>query len=383
MTIQQKIPHSATPAPSPEIGAIADRLTPLVRNAWYVAAWSSEVSRTLTRRWVLSQDILMYRDRAGRVVALQNRCAHRSFPLHKGRLDSDNVECNYHGLTYGPDGACVRVPADPGGKSCANFSLHKYPVVERPPFIWIWTGDPELAEESTIPDHHWLGAEGWAYAGGYKQIAANYIGLHENLLDTTHFSFLHAGNVGTPEYASDAGMVTEVEGDTVRQHRTLEGQILPALYDKPMDLINKRVKRHTDSRFFSPGWHIAHARVTDHNPEPGRQREYRTKILHGITPLSQTETHYFWAIARDYNTADPDITAYMEQAITEAFEEDREALEWIEQIQSRENRPEYQERSFRADKGGISMRRIIARLARREAAEAPESRHSRKGVKRI
>jgi vanillate O-demethylase monooxygenase subunit len=52
-----------------------------VRNAWYIAAWSDEIaSRPLARR-ILGEPIVLFRDSAGAVVALQDRCCHRGAPL--------------------------------------------------------------------------------------------------------------------------------------------------------------------------------------------------------------------------------------------------------------------------------------------------------------
>lgn len=342
-------------------GAPADRDTPFVRNCWYVAGWSDEIGRTLSHRWMLDQDVLLYRTEAGTAVALQNRCAHRSFPLDQGRLEGDTVVCMYHGMAYGPDGACRRVPADDREAVRRMATLRRYPVAERAPLVWVWMGDPDRADEMLVPPTPWLADSAWSHGRGYAHIAANYLGLHENLLDTTHFSFLHAGNVGTPAYA-EAPYTTELADTTARISRTLMSGVLPALYDGPMGIVGEAVDRHTDSWFVSPGWHVAHAAVT----RTGEERPYRTEILHGITPASRGTTHYWWAIARDYAVGDATVTRYMEDAIVEAFEEDRVALEAIEALAVREDRPGFREISVAPDRAGLHMRRIVAGLARAE-----------------
>lgn len=90
---------------------IADYTTPLVRNCWYVAALADEVTRELKERTLLGKTLLMYRTLVGAPVFMQNRCAHRSFPLSKGRLDGDRVVCGYHGMEYNPQGQCVFMPS--------------------------------------------------------------------------------------------------------------------------------------------------------------------------------------------------------------------------------------------------------------------------------
>jgi vanillate O-demethylase monooxygenase subunit len=60
---------------------------PFLKNAWYAAAWSHEVSRTLLKRVIMEDAILFYRKEDGTAVAMSNRCAHRFAPLHLGKLD--------------------------------------------------------------------------------------------------------------------------------------------------------------------------------------------------------------------------------------------------------------------------------------------------------
>lgn len=84
---------------------------PFVRNAWYVAGWSGEFGEALTPVTLLGEQLVLYRCADGKLVALEDRCPHRLLPLSKGRRIGDTVQCGYHGMTFGPDGACVRVRA--------------------------------------------------------------------------------------------------------------------------------------------------------------------------------------------------------------------------------------------------------------------------------
>src|SRR5215510_7874322 len=80
-----------------------------LRNAWYGAAWDREVSAgTLLGRIVLGEPLVMYRRGDGRVVALEDRCCHRHYPLHEGTLTRDAIQCRYHGFTYDATGTAAR-----------------------------------------------------------------------------------------------------------------------------------------------------------------------------------------------------------------------------------------------------------------------------------
>ena len=178
---------------------MANRDTPLIRNAWYVAARSDEISRKLFARQYLGISTVLFRREDGSPVALQNRCCHRSFPLSEGKLDGDILECGYHGFRYDCSGKCVAVPSQK--KPPENIRLRAFPVVEKKPFIWIWPGDPKLADESLLPHQEFFDHPDWAVNIGYLNIKGSYVHLHENLLDLSHLSFLHDKTFGTPEYA--------------------------------------------------------------------------------------------------------------------------------------------------------------------------------------
>ena len=107
---------------------LADENTPFVRNAWYVAALSDEVGRPPLARRILDVPVMLYRKLDGQPVALEDRCAHRSFPLSRGTLDGDSVVCGYHGARYDCTGRCEQVPSQavvPPGALVRNFVLHE------------------------------------------------------------------------------------------------------------------------------------------------------------------------------------------------------------------------------------------------------------------
>ena len=99
-----------------------------VRQAWYVAGWSSEFTRSITRITIMNENIALYRTKTGKIVALQDRCPHKSLPLSMGRLIDDNIQCGYHGMTFNPEGYCVRIP---GQESIPRSAVVKtFPVQE-------------------------------------------------------------------------------------------------------------------------------------------------------------------------------------------------------------------------------------------------------------
>jgi phenylpropionate dioxygenase-like ring-hydroxylating dioxygenase large terminal subunit len=79
-----------------------------LRNCWYVAAWDYElIDGKLLARVLLDNPTVLYRGESGRIVALDNRCAHRGAKLSNGRREGDCVRCMYHGLKFDATGKCV------------------------------------------------------------------------------------------------------------------------------------------------------------------------------------------------------------------------------------------------------------------------------------
>jgi phenylpropionate dioxygenase-like ring-hydroxylating dioxygenase large terminal subunit len=343
-------------------GQFATHATPLVRDCWYVAALADEIGRTPLARRLLGNDVVLYRTEAGAPVAMRNRCPHRSFPLARGTLKGDRIVCGYHGMEFEPDGACSAMPAL--STTPSTVSVRTYPTVDRGPLTWIWLGSPDLADEHLIPDTAWLADPGWGTVGGSFHIAADYVAMHENLIDQTHFPFLHPETVGTPEYARSRLSVS-TEDDHVVIRRELRNSPPPAVYGERAGIMHKRVDRSSEARFISPALHVARAQVADAAPDAGQPSTYRYTITHCFTPETNTSIHYWWFNSRDYRPGDQAIDDFLRTASHQAYNEDVEALEWIMDVVRGDTDPQI-DLSFAPDKPGLMARRIMYRLAMKE-----------------
>ena len=118
-------------------------------NAWYPAAWSHEIgSKSPLARTFLNEDVVLFRDADGKARALIDRCCHRATPLRLGEVVPEGLQCGYHGMTFNGDGKCVKIP---GQKKIPTYaSVRSYPLIEKQEIVWIWMGDPELADSSKL-----------------------------------------------------------------------------------------------------------------------------------------------------------------------------------------------------------------------------------------
>ena len=125
-----------------------------LKNTWYVAAWSHEVTDQLFARTVLGQRLLIYRKKYGDAVAIAGYCPHRFAPLSVGRLKGDVVECGYHSLQFDGTGQCIH---NPHGRAIPKAAkVPAYPLVERYGLLWIWLADAAEADDTLIPDYGYL-----------------------------------------------------------------------------------------------------------------------------------------------------------------------------------------------------------------------------------
>jgi phenylpropionate dioxygenase-like ring-hydroxylating dioxygenase large terminal subunit len=162
---------------------------------WYAVAWSDELQagKTLGRRFA-GQAIVLYRGKSGQVFALEDRCAHRQVPLHLGVVVGDDLKCHYHGWAYDKTGKCVDVPYL--GKERLPNGVKSYPAREVDGLIFIFPGDPSLAE-ARVPK-----SLGLSQRKDYKtrrlnrEVACHYTFMHENLFDMNH-QFMHRKQMGS------------------------------------------------------------------------------------------------------------------------------------------------------------------------------------------
>ena len=352
---------ASTPPPSGTSLQMADHRTPVVRNCWYVGALSTEVGRSLMARRLLGASVLFYRTEAGLPVAMANRCIHRSFPLDKGRLEGDSVRCGYHGMRFDTSGQCVEMPSL--ARAPVHAKVQSYPVRERGPLVWIWMGDPAKADDALIPDVPWLDSQEWRTVSGFCPVDTNYVAMHENLLDHTHFPVLHGATVGTPDLMH-AGFKVREESGRVIMTREMLGAPVPGVFGQLMGLTGKLVDSVSDNRFESPAAHLSRSSFVASGAEGGVPA-FRINITHLFTPEEQNKIHYWWFFSRDFRLDEHQIDGMLAAGANKAFAEDKDALSWIQVVKDNADEP-LLELSFAPDRPGMLMRKVLLRMADEE-----------------
>lgn len=128
-----------------------------LREYWYPAVLAKKLGR---RRPVgvrlLGENLVFFRDRAGKIVALQDLCAHRGSKLSRGVCHfPGTITCPYHGWTYDAEGKCVAALVE-GPESRIPQSGVEVPVKqvkELCGIAWVWMGDGDpVPLEEDVPE---------------------------------------------------------------------------------------------------------------------------------------------------------------------------------------------------------------------------------------
>ncbi|TFL14387.1 aromatic ring-hydroxylating dioxygenase subunit alpha [Pusillimonas caeni] len=349
-----------------------------IRNHWYVALWSKELTRELSWRTIMNERIALYRTESGSPVALQDSCPHRNLPLSKGKLIGDIVQCGYHGLEFNSSGACTKAP----GLECPPTwaKVRSYPVVERNNWIYVWMGDAQLADESLIPsvfgnmsDPDWHCVIGDIHVkGGYRLIV-------DNLLDLSHLAYVHGTTTGNPEVAELADLQTDATDESVRITRMMR-DVVPAPAYKYYGNYSENVDRWQVTNYYAPSYILINNgsyAVSDRPATPVDAATERChwgfQVYHAITPVTENQTIDHWCVALEQHMLKPEDRELWESQMINVLREDHEVYEaqqeWIE-MRPENNNDVLTRGALPGDRALIAARQIQRRLHNLEARSA-------------
>jgi len=289
-------------------------MTGFVTDAWYVAAWSDELTDRPLTRTVLDRAVTLVREAGGNPRA------------HAGR---------------------------------------DRPAVERDGCVWVWTGDPAKADPSTIRDFHWLAQPDWAVVRHHARVACHYQLIIDSLLVLSHLA--------DPAPAGRAQIHTERLPDGVRVSCWRCDCAVPADLrafdrdDAPVDHWQIAEFRAPASFVVDRGAAAAGSGAADGLAGAARRGFV---VCHGITPESAGTTHYFWALAHPLGAGGPAAPGAFQHACRSALATDVAVFETQQRMIDLD--PEAATTDISYDAGPQQARRLIERLlARQQAGVAP------------
>ncbi|MGB7260424.1 MAG: aromatic ring-hydroxylating dioxygenase subunit alpha [Albidovulum sp.] len=339
-----------------------------MKNAWYVAALDHEVTSAPRQIKVLGEKIVTFRTTSGEPVALIEACPHRKLPLSKGRVKGDTIECGYHGLTFDCAGTCVRVPGQ--DRIPARANIRSYPVVSRYGLIWIWMGDPALADPDKIFKVEHYDDPAWGInRGDAIPFACNYLLITDNLLDPSHVAWVHQSSFGNTACEEEPLDVEGTDSGVIVSRWMYDVEVAP-FYKKLVPFEgNCDRKQHYEVRYPSHAYIKAVFTPAGTGGDEGNLPEgqyFQMDSYNFMTPIDESTTRYYWFQTRNMHPGDKAISKYMSDSVQIAFEEDREILIEVQKgITDTASRPI----DIAIDAGPLLYRRRLQKLINEEQEE--------------
>ena len=347
-----------------------------VKNCWYVAAWSSEVTDSgMTSLSIANEPLLLYRTSGGEVVVLEDRCCHRQAPLSRGRREGDDIRCMYHGLKFDASGRCIEIPGQESIPERAR--VRRFPAMDLHSWVWVWMGDAALADPARIPPAVGLEDPAWSLRFGRIDYQANHMLIHDNLCDFSHIAYVHEKTFGGGD-------------DRIAKTR-------PKISTLPRGIRVERWSMNAPTRNYAGGvtgqdrWlrydylvpGILLMRSENHPPgsaqrfghgEPQGEPIHASFTSQAVTGMTDHTSRYVysWGPRSCEAQQNPKMPDVMFDLAVRAFEEDRQMIE--AQQRNLDLRPEPDPLMIGHDRGPSLMRAVMQTLVSLETGGAAAAR---------
>jgi phenylpropionate dioxygenase-like ring-hydroxylating dioxygenase large terminal subunit len=339
-----------------------------LRNCWYVGCMSGELADGPIARTILGEKLVMFRSDDGKPGVLADLCPHRFVRLSSGKVVGHAIECPYHGLRFDGSGMCVHQPFEAGDPAPHN-RVRSYPVVERGGYVWMWPGEPHLADPAAIPaSMAILGDRGLKTVYGYLRVAGNYQLVTDNLLDLSHVDFIHP-EARLPEGFETYENKVEQRGDQVINWLWKPDSTPNFLQAALRESSSVKADVFSHMEWNAPSLMMLRTGLQDVGEPEGS--DFKLPSAHLLTPETETSTHYFWTVGRDRKKDDTAIDEMFLTGLTHIFTtQDGPMIEQAQQGMGNETdlfalRPVI----LSSDAAAVRARRVLQKLIREEEGE--------------
>jgi phenylpropionate dioxygenase-like ring-hydroxylating dioxygenase large terminal subunit len=279
------------------------------------------------------------------VIAVADRCPHRSTRLSVGWIDDGMLRCANHGWCFDPTGRCTDIPSLGGGPIPERAHLERYEVELAYGLVWVRL---RAGAPTSVPAHpSWLDERCKVLTGVPYTWPTSAARRVENFVDIAHFPWVHDGTLGRRD--EPVPPLPEVR----REAGELRFEFVPPTIDA------------ADEALF--GWSAYRMPIPLTVDIEFRLASGASRWLWmTASPVDARTCRTFWTVARD-DDLDGDDDAHM------AFQEI--ILREDEPVVCNQDPPELpldaSEVSVRTDRASIEYRRWLCELALAGAAPDP------------
>ncbi|WAH35640.1 aromatic ring-hydroxylating dioxygenase subunit alpha [Alicyclobacillus dauci] len=337
----------------------------LYRRYWLPIAASSEMKDQWTKKIrLLGEDLVLYRDRSGKLGLIGERCAHRGVSMTCGIPEEHGLRCPYHGWLYDGEGNCLEQPNEPESSTFKHkIQMPAYEVQELGGLIFAYMG-PKPAP--LLPRYDLFVRENVIRTIGYAVIPCNWLQIMENSLDPTHLEWLHGRyfqfvfeSEGKPQESWPISKHHQKIGFDLFDHGIIKRRVLEGQTEECED------------------WAVGHPVVF---PNMLRVGDYGAHSFQIRVPMDDTHTYHIWytcfvpnegiEVPKDYPISLYEAPLKDENGkfITD-YIDGQDMMSWVTQGEIADRTTE---RLGTSDKGIIMYRQLLMQeIAKAERGEDP------------
>ncbi|XXT21836.1 aromatic ring-hydroxylating dioxygenase subunit alpha [Sorangium sp. So ce429] len=335
-----------------------------LKNYWYAAATSKEVTRQPFSRLICGESVAVFRGEDGRPVIIGNRCPHRQAELAGGQLIGNRIQCPYHGMQFDvQSGKCVYIPCQDQIPEKARVRV--YPAAERGGRVWIWVGDPSKADESQLPDLWFMDHPEWSSFVEHLEAPIPWQLMADNLLDFIHVPFVHQKTIGSGSAKNLAKNEFLVENGKVRNVMSARDlPVAPVL--REWGGFDSNIDREAFVEWSPPNRVVSETRTTnERHVEKGKESTIFMRLTWMLTPADEENTHISFGGARNFRLGDAKLDEFTRNATVVAQDEDIAVIKGQYKMLKQYKFP--RSWSYDGDLGVDACHQLLTDLYRRQA----------------
>ena len=323
----------------------------LFRQYWHPFAAEAEMRDRWTMRVrLLGEDLVLFKDRQGRLGLIAEQCPHRRASLAYGIPTDEGIRCCYHGWMMDKEGRCLDQPNEDRAPLKGKVITTAYPVQSLGGILFTYMG-PQPAP--LLPKFDAFVQPRAIRCLGKAVIPTNWLQIMENSLDPVHTEWLHGKLYEFMK--EDEGVKTAIS----RHHVKI------AFDEFEYGIVKRRLLEGQSED--SDDWRVGHPIIFPNQLSVGNGSEQTRSYAFQIrVPMDDVQTLHLW-----YTAYVPPANAKVPSHLYETVHTYRSAsqyiidhvdgqdiLVWITQgvIADRE-----QERLGTSDKGIVQYRQMLKR----------------------
>jgi phthalate 4,5-dioxygenase len=169
----------------------------MLRQYWYPVLSAADLAEPGgPPQWVrlLGENLVAFRASDGQLGLVDAYCPHRGASLVLARNEDCGLRCIYHGWLIDPAGRILDTPNEPEESNFKDRVRHiAYGIREAGGLIWAYIGP--VGKEPPFPNFEWTAMEP-SHVGILRvKVRCNWVQVMEGLLDSSHSSVLHSGQI--------------------------------------------------------------------------------------------------------------------------------------------------------------------------------------------